>query len=96
MSEKIEQATQTVDDMLRRRRDVMQIADCLAVSAVLKELQKQQQRVAELEAALNRLIETLEPAVNYIGVEVIWSYQDRAQTRKIINEVREVLAKGKE
>jgi hypothetical protein len=38
--EELNEAVQTVDDMLRSRKGTMRITDCLAISAILKELKK--------------------------------------------------------
>lgn len=48
-------------------------------------------RNAELVEAVHSLIATLEPAVNYTGVQVVWSPQDRQWTKEHIAKVREIM-----
>lgn len=56
----IEEAIKTVDEMLRKRKDKMQIMDCLAISEVLKDRARLEARFAELEEAIRTALEFMD------------------------------------
>lgn len=60
----------------------------LELEAENKSLRAENER---LKDALRNLINTLEPAVNYKGLQVVWGAQDREWTREAIQSAREVL-----
>ena len=88
MSEDFKQAIQTVDEMLRTRKDKMQINDCLAIGIVLKELRKQSNEIERLKMQNKILLEATKAVIKYSNMSV--SYETMLKMAKKAIKTAEV------